>query len=57
MELASKLLRETGLSIAEIAERVGYENQSKFAAVFVRHFGCPPLEYRRRAHLSIADDN
>ena len=37
--------------------QVGYENQSKFAAVFVRHFGCPPLEYRRRAHLSIADDN
>ena len=32
MELASKLLRETGLSIAEIAERVGYENQSKFSA-------------------------
>lgn len=34
MELASKLLRETGLSIAEIAERVGYENQSKFSAEF-----------------------
>lgn len=34
MELASELLRETGLSIAEIAERVGYENQSKFSAEF-----------------------
>mgnify|MGYP000102118583 CR=1 FL=1 len=36
---------------AEIAAQVGYENQSKFAAVFARQFGCPPLEYRRRARL------
>ena len=57
MHRAAELLQSSELRVAEIAAQVGYENQSKFAAVFVRHFGCPPLEYRRRAHLSIADDN
>ena len=57
MRRAAELLQSSELRVAEIAAQVGYENQSKFAAVFVRHFGCPPLEYRRRAHLSIADDN
>ena len=47
MELASELLRETGLSIAEIAERVGYENQSKFSAEFKKSVGCLPTEYRK----------
>ena len=57
MRRAAELLQSSELRVAEIAAQVGYENQSKFAAVFVRHFVCPPLEYRRRAHLSIADDN
>lgn len=57
MRRAAELLQSSELRVAEIAAQVGYENQSKFAAVFVRHFDCPPLEYRRRAHLSIADDN
>ena len=57
MRRAAELLQSSELRVAEIAAQVGYENQSKFAAVFVRRFGCPPLEYRRRAHLSIADDN
>ena len=47
MELASELLRETGLSIAEIAERVGYENQSKFSAEFKKSVGSLPTEYRK----------
>ena len=51
MRRAAELLRDTDLRVAEIAEQVGYENQSKFAAVFTRQFGCPPLEYRRRARL------
>ena len=52
MHRAAELLRGTELLVAEIAAQVGYENQSKFAAVFARHFGCPPLEYRRRVRLS-----
>ena len=57
MRRAAELLQSSELRVAEIAAQVGYENQSKFAAVFVRSFGCPPLEYRRRARLSIADDD
>ena len=48
---AAELLQDTELRVAEIAAQVGYENQSKFAAVFARQFGCSPLEYRRRARL------
>ena len=51
MELAAKLLRETGLPIIEISGRVGYESQSKFAAAFRRKYGIPPLEYRVRQRL------
>ena len=57
MRRAAELLQSSELRVAEIAAQVGYENQSKFAAVFVRRFDCPPLEYRRRARLSIADDD
>lgn len=46
MALASELLRGTDLSIAEIAERVGYENQSKFSAEFKKYTGKLPSEYR-----------
>ena len=55
MRRAAELLQSSELRVAEIAAQVGYENQSKFAAVFVRRFGCPPLEYRRRARLSFPD--
>lgn len=47
MELAARLLSETGLSIAEIAERVGYESQSKFSAEFRKTYGRLPSEHRR----------
>ena len=47
MELAARLLSETDLSIAEIAERVGYESQSKFSAEFRKIYGRLPSEHRR----------
>lgn len=47
MELAARLLSETELSIAEIAERVGYESQSKFSAEFRKTYGRLPSEHRR----------
>lgn len=49
MERAAELLRDTGRSVAEIADEVGYASQSKFAAQFARAYGMPPTEYRRRA--------
>lgn len=51
MKAAAKLLISTKLSVAEIAEQVGYMNQSKFAAVFKKQFEMSPLEYRRSRHL------
>mgnify|MGYP003102993244 CR=1 FL=1 len=47
MERAAALLRETDLSVAEIAGKVGYESQSKFTAAFKEQFGQLPKEYRR----------
>lgn len=42
MERAAALLRETDLSVAEIAGQVGYESQSKFTAAFKEQFGQLP---------------
>ena len=52
MEQAAKLLLTTKLSVSAIAEQVGYQNQSKFAAAFKKHFGDSPLEYRRKIYSS-----
>ena len=47
MEYAAKLLRETSMSIADIAAAVGYESQSKFAAAFKNQFSVLPNAYRK----------
>ncbi|MDE6679655.1 MAG: AraC family transcriptional regulator [Ruminococcus sp.] len=47
MELASKFLRETDLSIAQISKKVGYESQSKFTSVFKAYYKILPKEYRK----------
>ena len=47
MEQAAKMLRETDLSIAEIAGLIGYDSQSKFTAAFKEYFGKLPKDYRR----------
>ena len=54
MREAARLLSETELPVSEVSERVGYENQGKFAAVFKARFGTPPLSYRRRKALEKA---
>ncbi len=48
MELAARLLRESDLSMAEIAQRVGYESQSRLTAAFKDYFGVLPTEYRQQ---------
>ena len=47
LSLSMRLLRATGDSIAEIAEKVGYETQSKFTGAFKEKTGVTPSEYRR----------
>lgn len=56
MKKAAWLLETTKDSVAEIAEQVGYGNQSKFAAVFRKQFDCSPLEYRRSSRLKGAKE-
>jgi AraC family transcriptional activator of pyochelin receptor len=43
---AQQLLMEASLTIAQVAERVGYEHQSSFAAAFRNQVGMSPREYR-----------
>jgi AraC-like DNA-binding protein len=50
----AQLLLEATLTIAQVAERVGYEHQSSFTAAFRGHVGMSPREYRKhRAPFSL----
>lgn len=46
MEMAAALLRDTGLPVAEIMARVGYENASHFGRQFKATFDMGPRRYR-----------
>ena len=46
IQLAKELLRDTGKSITQIADEVGYDNISHFIAVFKRTEGVTPSVYR-----------
>ncbi len=48
MKQAAVLLRQTKSTIAEIANQVGYENQSKFGAAFRDILKITPAEYRKQ---------
>jgi transcriptional regulator GlxA family with amidase domain len=43
---AKELLRQTNLSISEIAANISYEDYSYFSALFKKHIGFTPREYR-----------
>ncbi len=47
MGQAAKMLKETDMTIAEIAQAVGYDSQSKFTAAFKAHFKVLPKKYRK----------
>lgn len=53
MEEAARLLRETELSVAEIAGKVGYDSQSKFTTAFKAAFQTLPKEYRKKNHPAL----
>jgi AraC-like DNA-binding protein len=46
MNLAGRLLKESQLSISEVAARVSYENVAAFTRTFKRHLGLPPASWR-----------
>ncbi len=47
MRLAARMLIESNMNIAEIAQAVGYDSQSKFTAAFKTYFKVLPKEYRK----------
>ncbi|MDR2632178.1 MAG: AraC family transcriptional regulator [Treponema sp.] len=53
MNKAAEYLEKSRYPIADIALMIGYENASKFAAVFKAAKGQSPLEYRRRYKVLI----
>ena len=48
MEEAARLLRTSDMTIAQIAQAVGYDSQSKFTSAFKAFFHMLPREYRKQ---------
>ena len=48
IQRARELITETDLSLTQIAERGGFKHQEYMGAVFKKHLGKTPAEYRRR---------
>ncbi|MCX7843135.1 MAG: response regulator [Clostridia bacterium] len=48
IEKAAKLLRDTGMKLTEIAEKVGYEDKDYFSEQFFKTFNITPTEYRKK---------
>jgi AraC-like DNA-binding protein len=48
MQLAANQLRSSTESVAEIANRVGYESEAAFSRAFKKAVGAPPSEWRKR---------
>ena len=46
---AVQLLAETSMSVADIAARVGFSDQTAFTRAFRTRFGLPPAAFRRQA--------
>lgn len=48
MQEAKRMLANTSLSITEIADRLGYEDNAYFCRVFKKETGMPPSRFRQR---------
>ena len=46
MERAAELLARRGVTVREVAHRVGYRQPAQFAKAFRRHHGVAPSDYR-----------
>ena len=51
MDRAAGLLADRGLTIREVARRVGYRQPAQFAKAFRRHHGAAPSGYRSRPQV------
>ena len=48
LEASETLLRDPSLSLAEIAQMVGYSDQSYFGKLFKQYYGLTPAQYRKK---------
>lgn len=48
LQVAERLLKESTLTVNEIATQIGYLNPNKFTAAFNAAYGMPPTVYRRK---------
>lgn len=52
MNVAVSLLQDTGMSVSEVAEKVGYQSQVAFINMFKKWCGMTPGQFRVRVHSS-----
>jgi AraC-like DNA-binding protein len=55
MHLARRLLRESTLSLVEVAARVGYESEAAFNRAFNRIVGTPPGTWRQAKAAALGE--
>lgn len=48
LQIEERLLRESPLTVGEIAARIGYFNPNKFTSAFHAVYGVPPTTYRKK---------
>jgi AraC family transcriptional regulator len=48
LEAARELLAQSGLSLLEVAQQCGFQDQSQFTTTFRRQFGVTPGQYKRQ---------
>ena len=56
MNRAAELLRTRGLTVREVAYRVGYRQPAQFAKAFRRHHGVSPSDFRAARRLEGSAD-
>ena len=49
LQVAEKMLKESTMTVGEIAAQIGYLNPNKFTSAFCGEYGMPPSEYRRQS--------
>jgi AraC family transcriptional regulator of adaptative response / methylphosphotriester-DNA alkyltransferase methyltransferase len=54
MQRAAEMLGSRGLTVREVAHRVGYRQPAQFAKAFRRHHDVSPSAYRSRARFESA---
>lgn len=55
IERSKELLRHKNIRLTDIAQLVGFEDQSYFTKVFKKLVGVPPLQYRNSKDWGTAD--